>query len=160
MELRIGYLVCTRGHQASRITSYHTPHITSPSQKQQKKLFEMLLVLSHSTLYLHLLLTPLLASSCFIMPHLKLVKKRKCAGLYTKSPLCPNSIFYSFHFYNAPPPAASAFGGPYSTWALGSPGAMKLVCGFFCAFAAEQRAMVGELQMLLVGLSFRRKNLA
>jgi hypothetical protein len=36
-------------------------------------------------------------------------------------------------------------GRPYSTWGLGSPGAMKFVSGFFVSFAAEQRAMVGEL---------------
>lgn len=42
--------------------------------------------------------------------------------------------------------AAAAVGpGPYATCGCGSPGAMKFVCGFFSAFAAEHRAMVGEL---------------
>ena len=37
---------------------------------------------------------------------------------------------------------------PYATCAAGSPGAMKLVSGLRVAFAAEQRAMVGELSIL------------
>jgi hypothetical protein len=36
-------------------------------------------------------------------------------------------------------------GAPYATCGFGSPGAMKLVSGFFASFAAEHRAMVGEL---------------
>jgi hypothetical protein len=34
---------------------------------------------------------------------------------------------------------------PYATCGSGSPGAMKLVFAFFCAFAAEHLAIVGEL---------------
>lgn len=45
--------------------------------------------------------------------------------------------------------AAAAVGpGPYPTCGCGSPGAMKFVCGFFSAFAAEHRAMVGELEQI------------
>jgi hypothetical protein len=41
--------------------------------------------------------------------------------------------------------AAAVADGPYATCGYGSPGAMKFVLGFFWAFAAEQRAIVGEL---------------
>jgi hypothetical protein len=50
------------------------------------------------------------------------------------------------------PPACNADGesfGPYSTCASGSPGAMKFVCGSLVFLAAEQRAIVGELDDLL-----------
>ena len=43
--------------------------------------------------------------------------------------------------------AAADTCGPYPTWGYGSPGAIKLVLGFFCAFAAEQRGIVGELHI-------------
>lgn len=46
------------------------------------------------------------------------------------------------------PPACNAAGesvGPYSTCGFGSPGAMKFVSAFLAAFAAEARAIVGEL---------------
>jgi hypothetical protein len=45
-------------------------------------------------------------------------------------------------------PLIAADGGPYCTVASGSPGAMKFVSGFLAAFAAEARAMVGELEIL------------